>query len=115
MLAPYAASKQFLASFYAALGAEVAGKGVDVQTVNTHFVVSNMSKIRRSSALVPTPKQYVRAALAKVGLPCGALDTGRPYVSTPYWSHALLDWFIVRTRAVLMACMLTRPVARHWT
>lgn len=95
MLAPYAASKVFLASFFSALAAEVAGKGVDVETVNTHFVVSNMSKIRKSSALVPTPKSYVRSVLAKIGLPCGALFTGRPFVSTPYWSHALLDWFLV--------------------
>ena len=95
MLAPYAASKAFLASFSSALAAEVKGKVVDVETANTHFVVSNMSKIRKPSPLVPTPKAYVRSVLAKIGLPCGALFTGRPFVSTPYWSHALLDWFIV--------------------
>lgn len=97
MLAPYAASKVFLASFSAALAAEVKGKGIDVETTNTHFVVSNMSKIRKSSMMVPTPKQYVKAVLSKIGLPCGALFTGRPTLSTPYWSHSLLDWFIVRT------------------
>lgn len=95
MLAPYAASKAFIASFSSALAAEVNGKGIDVETANTHFVVSNMSKIRKSSVMVPTPKQYVRAVLAKIGLPCGALFTGRPFVSTPYWSHALLDYFLV--------------------
>ncbi|KAI0093353.1 hypothetical protein BDY19DRAFT_923366 [Irpex rosettiformis] len=94
MLAPYAASKVFLASFSAALGPEVKSKGIDVEAVNTYFVVSNMSKIRKASALIPTPKQYVRATLSKVGLACGALFSGRPYLSTPYWSHALLDYFI---------------------
>lgn len=95
MLAPYAASKRFLASFSAALGAEVESKGIDVQTVNTYFVVSNMSKIRKASLLIPMPKPYVKSVLSKIGLPCGALFTGRPNVSTPYWSHALLDYVIV--------------------
>ncbi|EKM54109.1 uncharacterized protein PHACADRAFT_257722 [Phanerochaete carnosa HHB-10118-sp] len=94
MLAPYAASKAFLATFNSALGSEVKGKGIDVETANTHFVISNMSKIRKSTLLVPPPKLYVKAVLAKIGLPCGALFTGRPFTSTPYWSHALLDWFI---------------------
>lgn len=94
MLAPYAATKAFLSTFDASLAEEVKGKGIDVETVNTHFVVSNMSKIRKPSMLVPTPKAYVRAVLSKIGMPCGAFATGRPYVSTPYWSHALLDWFL---------------------
>ena len=54
-----------------------------------------MSKIRKSSMMVPTPKQYVKAVLSKIGLPCGALFTGRPVLSTPYWSHALLDYVVV--------------------
>ena len=116
MLAPYAASKAFLASFNAALAEEVKGKGIDVECTNTYFVVriiidsalstrwcsrialqvSNLSKIRRPSMTTPTPKAYVRSVLSKVGLPCGALWTGRPYVVTPYWSHAVIDWFMVR-------------------
>ncbi|KAI0812371.1 3-ketoacyl-CoA reductase [Irpex lacteus] len=94
MLAPYAASKVFLSSFSAALGPELKSKGVDVEAVNTYFVVSSMSKIRRASVLIPTPKQFVRASLSKIGLAGGALFTGRPYLSTPYWSHAVLDYFI---------------------
>ncbi len=96
MLAPYAASKVFLSSFSAALGPELKSKGVDVEAVNTYFVVSSMSKIRRASVLIPTPKQFVRASLSKIGLAGGSLFTGRPYLSTPYWSHAILDYFIVR-------------------
>ena len=96
MLTPYAASKVFLAAFNAALAEEVKGTGVDVETLNTYFVVSNMSKIRRSSLTTPMPRDYVRAVLAKINLPCGALWTGRPTVSSPYWSHAMLDWVMVR-------------------
>lgn len=96
MLATYAASKQFLASFAAALGAEVKDKGIVVELVNTYFVVSNMSKIRKASIMIPMPKAYVKTVLRKIGNWCGALHTSRPNVSTPYWSHAILDYFIVR-------------------
>ncbi|KAJ3519481.1 hypothetical protein NM688_g9295 [Phlebia brevispora] len=94
MLAPYAASKAFLASFNASLAEEVKGKGIDVETLNTYFVVSNMSKIRRPTMSTPLPKPYVKAVLSKIGLPCGALWTGRPTLSSPYYSHAFLDWFM---------------------
>ena len=53
-----------------------------------------MSKIRRSSALIPTPVAYVRTALSKVGLSCGSALTDRPGTNTPFWSHALLDYVI---------------------
>lgn len=68
MLAPYAASKVFLASFNAALAEEVKGKGIDIETLNTYFVVSNMSKIRRATITTPMPKPYVKSVLAKVRL-----------------------------------------------
>jgi len=94
LLTTYSASKAFLQKWSDGLQAELNGSGVDVECVSTHFVVSNMSKIRRPSALVPTPKGYVSAVLGKIGVPCGALDTGRPSASTPYWSHSILDYFI---------------------
>ena len=53
-----------------------------------------MSKIRRASVLIPLPREYVAAVLRKIGVPCGALWTGRPATSTPFWSHALLDYLI---------------------
>jgi 17beta-estradiol 17-dehydrogenase / very-long-chain 3-oxoacyl-CoA reductase len=51
-----------------------------------------MSKIKRSSALVPNPKQFVRAVLGKVGRSGGAQNIS--YTSTPYWSHGLMHWFL---------------------
>ena len=53
-----------------------------------------MSKISRSTALVPTPAAYVRASLGKIGLDCGAAMTDRPNTLTAFWSHALLDYLI---------------------
>lgn len=49
-----------------------------------------MSKIRRPSLLIPTAPAFVRATLASLGQARGA--AGRPYTSTPYWSHAVFDW-----------------------
>ncbi|KZT19825.1 3-ketoacyl-CoA reductase [Neolentinus lepideus HHB14362 ss-1] len=92
MLATYSASKAFLSTFSSALGAELTPHGITVEHVNTYFVVSNMSKIRRATALIPTPGAFVRAVLAKIGCACGAAGTGRPGTSTPFWSHALVDW-----------------------
>lgn len=53
-----------------------------------------MSKIRKSTALVPTPAAYVRSALSKIGLSCGAALSDRPGTITPFWSHALVDYMI---------------------
>ncbi len=67
-------------------------KGVTVQLLNTFYVVSAMSKIRRSSAMVPTPKAYVAKALASIGKSGGAI--GRAHTNTPWSMHALADWAI---------------------
>ena len=56
------------------------------------FQVSKLSKIRKSSLLIPKPGPFVRSVLSKIGLACGAAFSGRPDTSTPYWSHALLDY-----------------------
>ncbi|TFK84121.1 3-ketoacyl-CoA reductase [Polyporus arcularius HHB13444] len=94
MLSTYAGTKAFVSSFSGSLAEEVRDKGVDVECVNTYFVVSNMSKIRRASALIPMPKTFVRSVLSKLTLPCGALWTNRPGLVTPYWGHALLDYIM---------------------
>ncbi len=39
---------------------------------------------------MPTPRDFVRSVLGKVGRTGGA--QGFAYSSTPFWSHALLEW-----------------------
>ncbi|KIK68958.1 hypothetical protein GYMLUDRAFT_34992 [Collybiopsis luxurians FD-317 M1] len=92
MLATYSGTKAFLSTFTSALAEEVAQHGITVEHVNTYFVVSKLSKIRKASALIPRPGPYVRSVLSKIGLPCGAAYSRRPNTSTPYWSHALLEY-----------------------
>ncbi|KAF9971666.1 hypothetical protein BGZ73_005297 [Actinomortierella ambigua] len=90
-LSVYSGSKAFLSSWSQAIGAELAPKGVHVQNVNTYFVVSNMSKIRRGSLLIPFPKPYVKSVLGQIGVSGGA---STPSTSTPYWTHAIANWLI---------------------
>ncbi|KAF9351600.1 hypothetical protein BGX26_010429 [Mortierella sp. AD094] len=90
-LSVYSGSKAFLSSWSQAIGAELAPKGVHVQNVNTYFVVSAMSKIRRASLLIPMPKPYVSSVLGQLGISGGA---STPNTSTPFYSHAIANWAI---------------------
>ncbi|OCK81905.1 NAD(P)-binding protein [Lepidopterella palustris CBS 459.81] len=93
LLATYSGSKAFLQQWSTALGSELAKHNVRVQLVQSHLVVSAMSKIRRSSAMVPTPRQFVKATLSRIGRSGGS--QGVAFTSTPYWSHALFQWALV--------------------
>lgn len=90
-LSVYSAGKAFLSTWSQALGTEVAKDGIVVEHVNTYFVVSAMSKIRKPSLLIPTAKNYVASVLSKVGVPCGA---NVPFTSTPYPMHGVVNWAI---------------------
>ncbi len=92
LLATYSGSKAFLQQWSTALGSELAPHGVTVELAQSHLVTSAMSKIRRSSLFVPTPKIFVRSVLASVGRTGGA--QGWLYTGTPYWCHAGLQWGI---------------------
>lgn len=90
-LSVYSGGKAFLSTWTQALAKEVENQGIIVQNVNTYFVVSAMSKIRKPTFLIPLPKPYVASVLAKIGLPCGSHV---PYTSAPYPGHGLANWFI---------------------
>ncbi|WFD29323.1 hypothetical protein MSPP1_000332 [Malassezia sp. CBS 17886] len=92
LLGVYAGSKAFLASWSQAIGEELRRAHVDVQLVNTYFVTSKLSKVRRPSLMIPTPEKFVRSVLSRVGRSSGAL--GRPFTITPYPAHAWLDWAV---------------------
>ena len=105
LLATYAGSKAFLIGWSQALGEELRRDGVDVVLLNTFFVVSNMSKLRRATFMAPTPKQYVAAVLSRIGRSGGAI--GRPFTMTPWPGHAWFDWVAERIipRSMLAAKM----------
>lgn len=92
LLATYSGSKAFLQYWSSALGSELERYNITVELVQSYLVTSNMSKIRRSSAMVPTPRHFVKSVLGKIGRSGGA--QGFAYSSAPFWSHALIGWAI---------------------
>ncbi|KAI0868374.1 hypothetical protein GGS24DRAFT_217212 [Hypoxylon argillaceum] len=94
LLATYSGSKAFLQFWSTALAAELKPDNVDVQLVLSYLVTTAMSKVRRPSLFIPSPKPFVRAALGKVGVG-GWHSTA--YTYTPHWTHALMAWFVENT------------------
>ena len=91
-LACYSGSKAFLQYWSSALGAELEESGVTVQFFNSYMVTSAMSKIKRTSLAVPSPKYFVKSALSSIGR--SGASQGIGYTGTPYHSHSLLHWYI---------------------
>lgn len=98
LLATYTGSKFFLQGWSAALAGELAEKNIDVECVLSYLVASKMSKIRRTSATVPSPKQFVASTLRNIGRRVGAQE--RFATVTPYPSHALMHWAVANTVGV---------------
>lgn len=98
LLATYSGSKAFLQSWSAALAGELKEKNVDVEIVLSYLVTSAMSKVRRTSIMIPNPTQFVYATLKNIGRRCGAQE--RYATITPYWSHAMYHFFIENTVGV---------------
>lgn len=92
LLATYSGSKAFLQQWSTALASELQPHHVTVELVQSYLVTSAMSKIRRSSMMVPSAKTFVRSVLSSLGRTGGAQGWG--WTSTPYWTHALMQWGI---------------------
>lgn len=84
-LSVYSASKAFLKTWSQALAFEVKSKGVHVEHINTFFVTTRMSKIRKPSFTTPTPSAYARSVLRNIGYATS---------SSLFPPHALLDWIL---------------------
>jgi len=85
LLTTYSSTKAFLITWTKCLASELEGTGVHVQLFNTYFVTTNMSKIRRATALIPTAEDYVKSAMNAIG---------KTHVSAPYLTHALAEFVI---------------------
>ncbi|KAH3902171.1 probable Very-long-chain 3-oxoacyl-CoA reductase [Saccharomycodes ludwigii] len=112
-LATYSGSKAFLQSWSNALSGELSRYNVDVELVLSYLVTSKMSKIRKSSLLIPTPKQFVASVLRSCGRRCGAQE--RYGTTTPYWSHALYHYLIEQTVGVYSAVANKINYQFHWS
>lgn len=110
LLATYSGSKAFLQQWSTALAAEVKNSGVDVELCLSYLVTSAMSKIRRPSLFIPNPRNFVKAALSKVGR--GAANQ-EAYTSTPYWSHALMQYALQATPLRQSSFFLNQNLQMH--
>ena len=111
LLATYSGSKAFLQQWSSALGAELRPHGIDVELVLSYLVTSAMSKIRRTTMLIPNPRNFVRAVLANVGRSGGA--QGIAFTSTPYWTHALLHWALTTFTGTTNRVVVGQNKAMH--
>jgi len=84
LLAIYSATKSYIQKFSEALDAEYTAKGISVQCQVPHFVTSKLSKIRRSSLFVPTPKVFAVSSVKAIGYES---------VIVPHWSHRVIVFF----------------------
>jgi 17beta-estradiol 17-dehydrogenase / very-long-chain 3-oxoacyl-CoA reductase len=85
LVAVYTATKAYVDFFSKSLQAEYSSKGIIVQGVLPHVVMTNMSKVRRSGVSVPTPETYVRNAVGTIG----TLSN-----TNGYWMHSLQGYMV---------------------
>lgn len=111
LLATYSGSKAFLQQWSTALSSELQPHGVTVQLVQSYLVTSAMSKIRKSSMMVPNPKTFVRAALSKIGRSGGA--QGIKGTSTPYWAHGIMHWALTTFTGTMNGVVVDQNRTMH--
>ncbi|EAW14019.1 ketoreductase [Aspergillus clavatus NRRL 1] len=92
LLATYSGSKAFLQQWSTSLGSELEPYGITVELVQAYLITSAMSKVRRTSALIPSPRAFVSSVLSKIGRNGGSPTYS--YSSSPYWSHGLMAYFL---------------------
>lgn len=82
-LALYSASKAFANKFSQDLAAEYKTQGIIVQSlIPGPVAMTNLSKIRKSSLMIPTAEDFVESALRTVGF---------SEETTGYWPHSVLQ------------------------
>lgn len=111
LLATYSGSKAFVQYWSTALGSELKPHGVHVQCVQSYLITSAMSKVRRASATIPTPKQFVRAALSKIGRSGGA--QGIAYTSSPWWTHGIMHWALIAITGTTSSIVVDKNKGLH--
>jgi 17beta-estradiol 17-dehydrogenase / very-long-chain 3-oxoacyl-CoA reductase len=86
LLSVYGASKSYVNHFSQNIQFEYANKGIVVENITPSFVSSKMSKIKKTSAMVPSAKTFARASL-------GALGTK---FNTGYFFHDVMIWLTTK-------------------
>lgn len=104
LLATYSGSKAFLQQWSTALGSELAKQGITVHFVQSYLVTSSMSKVRKSSWLIPSEKHFVKSVLSKIGRRGGSI--GYMYSGSPWWSHAITASLMIGVLGTMSGSLL---------
>jgi len=80
LLTVYSASKAYVIKLTQGLEMEYRKKGITFQCLTPAWVTSKMSKVKKSSFLIPTPETYVESALGRLGVQS---------MTTGYWAHEI--------------------------
>jgi len=83
MLAVYSATKAFILQFSRSISYEYKEYGIDIMCTTPLYVVSNLSKFKKSSLIICSAEQYVRDSLKYLGYEVEI---------SPYWFHAFIDF-----------------------
>ncbi|KAI5306204.1 hypothetical protein KEM56_001872 [Ascosphaera pollenicola] len=110
LLATYSGSKAFLQQWSTALGGELEPYGITVELIQSFLVTSAMSKIRRSSWNIPTPRNFVKSVLSKIGRGSGSKYA---HTSAPFWAHGLMVWIVSETVGVMSRFALSQNKKMH--
>jgi len=78
LLAVYGSTKAYVDHLSRALQTEYANKNIVIQSILPAYVSTKMSKIRKASLMVPTPKTYIQSQMKTVGF------ENRTY---GFWTH----------------------------
>lgn len=68
MLTVYAATKAYISKFSSDLAAEYSNRGIQVQCLTPGYVATKMSKIKKSTWMAPSPREYVQNAVRYIGV-----------------------------------------------
>jgi len=99
LLAEYSAAKSFIEKFSRAINAEYSSKGVTCQCQIPFYVATKLAKMRKS-LMVPTPTQYVNAAIKWVGYPDA--------VASPFVLHAVQGWILDQLPDAVVTTIIMR-------
>lgn len=82
----YAATKSYTTMFSRCISLEYKKNGIDIQCQIPLLVATKMTKIRRSSFFIPSPKMYSKASVGYIGY--------EP-LCIPYFTHSV-QWCLLR-------------------
>jgi len=83
LLTQYSAAKAYVQRFSEGLAVEYASRGIDVQVHVPSFIVSKLSKFRKSSFMIPSAELYGKLVCDRIGYEA---------VVNPYLPHSMMSF-----------------------